>query len=73
MDLVLLRHVRPLLADSPLSPGNVVDVLLAGGSIAALGAHLDTGTLPVQERDLEGRFVFPGLVDGHVISRRRRR
>ena len=32
MDLVLLRHARPLLADSPLSPGNVVDVLLAGGS-----------------------------------------
>ena len=66
MELVLLRHARPRLADPPLSPGNVVDVLLAGGSIVALGAHLDTGTLPVQERDLEGRFVFPGLVDGHV-------
>lgn len=66
MELVLLRHARPLLADRPLPPGGVVDLLLAGRSIVAMEPHLDPGGLSVRTRDLEGRYVFPGLVDGHV-------
>jgi len=59
--LTLLRHAR-------LATSDVVDLLIAGGCVAAVTARgeLDwTGSL-VQTHDLAGRWVVPGLVDAHV-------
>lgn len=63
--LTLLRHAR-------LASDEVVDLLVAAGRIAAIGALADRvgqraplGGL-VRSVDLEGRRVLPGLVDAHV-------
>jgi beta-aspartyl-dipeptidase (metallo-type) len=43
-----------------------VDILIAGGQIAAMDKNLDIGNLPAEVFDIGGKFVSPGLVDGHV-------
>ncbi len=43
------------------------DILTAFGSIAAIGAGLDTPVgIKTNVADMEGRMVFPGLIDGHA-------
>jgi beta-aspartyl-dipeptidase (metallo-type) len=44
----------------------VCDVLIAGERVVALGPALDVGGLSVDELDVAGMKVVPGLVDGHV-------
>ncbi|WP_123370745.1 amidohydrolase [Cellulomonas sp. PhB150] len=56
MSALLLRRVRRVGYDEP------VDVLVRDGRIAALG----TPGGPVEEIDLDGRIVMPGLWDQHV-------
>ncbi|MGH3408365.1 MAG: amidohydrolase family protein [Streptosporangiaceae bacterium] len=42
------------------------DVLIGGGSILALGSQLSlAGLADATSRDLEGRYLVPGLIDGH--------
>lgn len=61
--LTLIRHAD-LYAPEPLG---VNDVLVAGETIAWVGASLATPAgLPVAIVDAEGRRVIPGLVDPHV-------
>jgi beta-aspartyl-dipeptidase (metallo-type) len=45
-----------------------MDLLVAGETIVWTGTALPAlpATLAVQERDLEGRRVIPGLIDGHM-------
>lgn len=62
--LKLIRNARVLAPD----PLGVKDLLIAGGRIAAI---TDPGSLriagvAVDEMDVEGRWVLPGLVDCHV-------
>ncbi|HEV7366786.1 MAG TPA: beta-aspartyl-peptidase [Gemmatimonadales bacterium] len=49
-------------------PRGRAHLLIAGQSIAWIGAEVPAlpRTLGVNERDLEGRRVIPGLIDGHV-------
>ncbi len=48
-------------------PRGVVDILAVFGRIAAVGERLPRPrAFPVEEVDLEGRTVVPGLVDLHV-------
>ncbi len=44
------------------------DILLAGGSIAAIDDHIDGSKLPgeVRELDAGGFLALPGLIDSHV-------
>lgn len=61
--LTLIRHAD-LYAPEPLG---VNDVLVAGETIAWVGASLATPAgFPVAVVDAEGRRVIPGLVDPHV-------
>ncbi|MCW0213606.1 MAG: amidohydrolase family protein [Pseudonocardia sp.] len=47
--------------------GRVTDVLVSGGSIAAMGPALPVPATPeVEVRDLQGRTLLPGLWDHHV-------
>ena len=59
----LLRDVRPLGATA-------VDVLIADGIIADMGAGLDVGDATVVEG--AGQVLLPGLVDLHAPARTRR-
>jgi dihydroorotase len=61
MNPILLRGVRPL-------GGPVVDVLVADGRIAEIGAHLEIpdGTDPVEGN---GAILLPGFVDLHTHLR----
>jgi beta-aspartyl-dipeptidase (metallo-type) len=59
----LLRRAE-VFAPSPLG---VVDVLLAFGKVAAIGRGLEPPKgVPVEEMDLGGRRLVPGLIDAHV-------
>ncbi|HBK32949.1 MAG TPA: beta-aspartyl-peptidase [Porphyromonadaceae bacterium] len=58
----LLKNIRPVTSEK----GEVTDVLIAGEKIAAIGSHLDTGSLPVETIDMEGALATPGLIDIHV-------
>lgn len=62
--LTLLRNAE-ILAPEPLGRG---DLLLAGGRIAAIGPDLPPPPAgwPVEEVDLGGALVTPGLVDVHT-------
>jgi beta-aspartyl-dipeptidase (metallo-type) len=46
----------------------IQNLLIAGGKIAWMGADTDTlpASLGVEECDLEGRVLLPGLIDGHA-------
>ncbi len=49
------------------APAGVVDLLVAGERIVAIGPRLDLpAALPVEVADMEGRRVVPGLIDPHV-------
>jgi len=71
---VLLRNgriARP--AGSVQAPGlgspeptEPTDILVAHGTIAAIGRDLDIRGVPLDVVDLAGRHVIPGLVDAHV-------
>lgn len=62
MTSTLLRSVRRVPLDG--EPSEPVDVLLADGSIAAVGPRLEPGDAEVVEGD--GRWVAPGLWDEHT-------
>ena len=49
-------------------PQGLQHLLVAGETIVWIGATLPAlpATLRVEEHDLEGRRVIPGLIDGHV-------
>ena len=64
--LTLLKNANIVCGDSAFKQGEVCDLLLAGGKIVEAGKRIDPGNLDIQQVDLEGRFVAPGLVDGHV-------
>lgn len=63
----MMRLLRNATVYAP-APLGVCDVLVAGERIVWLGAHLDAlpASLPVEETDLAGRVIIPGLVDGHA-------
>lgn len=62
--LQLLRKAN-VFAPEPLG---VCDLLIAGERVVWMGARLDAlpASLAVEEHDLGGRIVIPGLVDGHA-------
>lgn len=62
--LHLLRNAS-VFAPTPLG---AVDILLAGGQIAAIGPKLSAPSAgwPVEEHDLSGYVIVPGLVDLHA-------
>lgn len=47
-------------------PRGRADVFVAGGQIAAVAPSLPAVALPVEEIDLDGAVLSPGLVDAHV-------
>ena len=49
-------------------PLGIRDILVCAGKIVKVGQKLPEldASLQVQERDLQGRRVIPGLIDGHV-------
>ncbi len=49
-------------------PFGIRDILVCAGKIVKVGQKLGElhSSLQVQERDLQGRRVIPGLIDGHV-------
>jgi len=50
------------------APKGRAHLLVAGGTVVWVGTELPTlpGALNVKVRDLDGRRVIPGLIDGHV-------
>jgi beta-aspartyl-dipeptidase (metallo-type) len=62
--LRLLRHATVFAPE----PRGVCDLLVAGERLVWLGPRLDAlpAALAVEETDLQGRVVIPGLVDGHA-------
>jgi len=62
-----LRHGR-VYGPAPLGAGphGLVDLLVANGRIAAIGADLQPVGLGCETIELDGRTVIPGLVDAHV-------
>lgn len=60
--LVVLRHGHVF---APEDLG-VQDILVAGGKIVAMGKNLEVVLPGLEEVDLEGAVVIPGLVDQHV-------
>jgi beta-aspartyl-dipeptidase (metallo-type) len=63
----LTTLIRNGFVHSPASQG-IRDILIAGGRIVA---QAEPGTLrleglPVEEVEAKGKFVLPGLIDGHV-------
>jgi beta-aspartyl-dipeptidase (metallo-type) len=44
----------------------IVDILVAGGRVAALGANLDVRLPGLRTVDLQGAVLTPGLIDQHV-------
>ncbi len=48
-------------------PLGIRDILVCAGKIVNLAAKLElSGSLKVQEKDMRGQRVIPGLIDGHV-------
>jgi len=62
----LLRNARVLLGEHQAKQGEKMDILIAGERIVAMQEGIETGNLLVEETDLGGSFVSPGLVDAHV-------
>jgi beta-aspartyl-dipeptidase (metallo-type) len=62
MSLTLLRNAE--LYDP--SPRGRAHLLVGGGRILWVGREVPTVGLPVEEHDLRGRRVVPGLIDCHV-------
>ena len=58
---LILRNAR--LSDGDGAPGELLDVAVADGSIAAVGPNLDGEA--AETVDACGRFVSPGLVEAH--------
>jgi beta-aspartyl-dipeptidase (metallo-type) len=50
------------------APQGERDLLVAGGLIAAIGPYLSAGPAdwPIEEIDLEGKLLLPGLIDAHL-------
>lgn len=64
--MLLLRNAGVLSGGPRSMQGEKMDILIAGERIASIQERIDTGNLPVEETDLGGAFVSPGLVDAHV-------
>jgi Dihydroorotase and related cyclic amidohydrolases len=47
-------------------PGSTGISWSPGGKIAAIQDRIEIGNLSVEETDLQGAYVSPGLVDAHV-------
>ena len=65
-EMLLLRNARLLLTEPHAASGEYRDILVAGGKIAAIQDRIEIGNLSVEETDLQGAYVSPGLVDAHV-------
>lgn len=44
----------------------IKDILVSGGTIAAISQHIEIGNLPVEIIDGSGCIAIPGLIDAHV-------
>lgn len=66
LSTVLVKHAR-LFAPAP-PPEAVVDILMVGDRVAAIGPELATPAFAADpiELDAEGRITIPGLIDQHV-------
>lgn len=57
-------HQPDILANAKLADGTLVDIVIEGGRIAAIGPDVDAGGR--NRIDLAGALVTPSLVDGHI-------
>ncbi|MDA8199610.1 MAG: beta-aspartyl-peptidase [Thermaerobacter sp.] len=66
LSTVLVKHARLFAPDPP--PEAVVDILMVGDRVAAIGLDLTTPAFAADptELDAEGRIAIPGLIDQHV-------
>lgn len=42
------------------------DILLAGGKVVQIAAHIETGSVPCTVIDAKGKIATPGLIDQHI-------
>ncbi|MGL5398817.1 MAG: amidohydrolase family protein, partial [Plesiomonas shigelloides] len=42
------------------------DILLAGGKVVQIAAHIETGSVPCTVIDAQGKIATPGLIDQHI-------
>ena len=63
MSMILLKNGL-IFAPEPLG---IKDILLGNGKIIGMEGSIDLGTnVPYEVVDLEGLYVFPGIIDAHV-------
>jgi cytosine deaminase len=61
-----LIEVDVLFLNARLEAGEIVDIAVTGGRIAAIGVGKRTSVSANETIDLKKRLVLPGLVDGHL-------